>query len=124
MKAFLFTLLTFTTVSSFASVVKCDIYSRNESGNWDQVDSLRLGNIKYGTFLQEAGHDIKGLEGKYINVAIGGIENKMTASIDILDGGSLYAGGKKILSAQGSIEQGLSAAAYEKGISLLCSLEK
>jgi hypothetical protein len=94
---------------------------KTENSSSELMDSIRLGNIAPGQFLQELGKDIKGLKGMFIDISIGGIENRRTASIHVSEG--TVADNKEIFSATGLVEQGLSATLNEKRISVVCNPE-
>jgi hypothetical protein len=125
MKKLLVLLLSVISLSSFASVVTCDIYKRGEDSNFEKIDTKKLGDVGPGQYLQESGSEIKGIEGKFINIAISTVSNNTFANIEILEGGpNRIAANKLLLNVQGATRDGLTAYAGEEKISFFCKSDK
>ena len=60
----------FKSFSSFADVVKCDIYKIQKDWNSTQVNTVVLGDVNPGQYVTEEGREIINMEGMFISAQL------------------------------------------------------
>jgi hypothetical protein len=112
--------MTIFSLSSFANLVKCEIYKIENAGNSTIVDTIFLGEVVPGKELNEARRNIAELNGTVVSVQLISELITVTVSKKVNENSEKL---ENILEA-GGLTQGLFLSLPKENLGIICSSEK